>query len=82
MFRIPREMENRYASVLLHGIATIEIKIRRITDDEVIGEYDDGEEVHINQSMICAYWPDPAREERKKKAKIAAAKRKAAKEEE
>ena len=82
MFRITKEMENRFASILLHGIATIEIKIKKVSDDEVIGEYDDGEEIHINQDMICAYWPDPARERRKERAKNAAAKRRAIREEE
>ena len=80
MFRVPKDMENRFASILLHGIATI--KIRKVSDDEVIGEYDDGEEIHINQAMICAYWPDPARERRKERAKNAAAKRRAIREEE
>ena len=82
MFRITKEMENRFASILLHGIATIEIKIKKVSDDEVIGEYDDGEEIHINQAMICAYWPDTARERRKERAKNTAAKRRALREEE
>ena len=77
MFRIGKDMEGRYCSILLQGIPVVEIKVKGITDDKIIGEYGDGEEVHINQSAVLAYWPDQAKDlkarkrEAKKKAKMA-----------
>lgn len=77
MFRIGKDMEGRYCSILLQGIPVIEIKVKSVTDDEILGDYGDGEEVWINNAMILAYWPDKAKDlqarkrEAKKKAKTA-----------
>ena len=76
MFRIETGMKDRYCSILLQGIPVVELKVKTVTDDEVIGVYGDGEEIHINQSAIVAYWPDQAKDMKarkradKKKAKM------------
>ena len=67
MFRIGAAMKDRYCSILLRGIPVIEIKAKEVTDDEVIGDYADGSEVHINQSAILAYWPDQAKDMKARK---------------
>ena len=75
-FRIPPEMKGRYASILLQGIPVVEIKITEVTADEVVGEYTDTSRIHINQSMIVAYWPDEAREHKARMARERAARKK------
>lgn len=77
MFRIGKDMEGRYCSVLLQGIPVVEVKIRTVTDDHIIGEYADNTDVVINHAFVLAYWPDKAKDlktrkrEAKKKAKTA-----------
>ncbi len=78
--RIPKEMESRYATILLAGIPAAEVRIKKITDDEIIAEYDDTEEVHMAQDKVCAWWPDPKRERAVKNYKEAARKRAKSKE--
>jgi hypothetical protein len=74
MMKIPKEIESRYISVLLPGVPTAEIKVVKVTDDEVIGVYDDGEEIHISQDKLIAYWLNIRRESRKISAKKRASK--------
>ena len=80
MFKFPKELEGHYVSILVHGISTFEIKVTSVTDDEVIGTYSDGEEVHIRQEAVLVYWPDRAKalreKERSKKSKEMWAKKK------
>lgn len=71
---IPKEMVNRYCSILVQGIATLELKISSVTDEEIVGVHDDGEEVHIAQKWVMVWWPDPKREHSKKLARERAAK--------
>jgi hypothetical protein len=56
MLRIPKDMEGRRLDILVQGITTIEIKVSKITDDEIIGEYKDGEEAHVSQSAVRVWW--------------------------
>jgi len=80
--KLPKEMEGRYANLLMEGIAVQEVKIVKITDEETICTYGDEEEVHINNEFLRAWWPDPKRDRAHIKAKIgsnAKAARKAAK---
>ena len=72
---IPKEMIGRHASILLPGISTIEVKIKSIEADEIIGIYADDSEVHINHLAINVWWPDPKRDVARVKALKAAAKR-------
>ena len=67
MFRIEQEMKDRYCSILLQGIPVVEIKVTEVTDDEVIGKYDDETLIRINHSFIMAYWPDKAKDLRERK---------------
>ena len=78
-FRIPKTMEDRYCSILLEGISAVEVKIKKVDDTEVIAEYVDKEEIHINQEKIIAYWPDDAKMLRLRKAKERAQNRRATK---
>ena len=80
MFKFPKELEGHYVSILVHGISTFEIKVTSVTDDEVIGTYSDGEDVHIRQEAVLVYWPDRAKalreKERSKRSKEMWAKKK------
>lgn len=75
MFRIGKDMEGRYCSILLQGIPVVEVKIRTVTDDYIIGEYADNTDIVINHAFVLAYWPDKAKDlktrkrEEKKRAK-------------
>ena len=77
MFRIGKDMEGRYCSILLQGIPVVEVKVKKVEEDFVIGEYDDNTDICINHAMVLAYWPDKAKDmkarkrEAKKKAKTA-----------
>lgn len=68
-------MINEYCSILIPGVATIEIQIVEVNDDFIRGRYDDNEKVFIRQSAINCYWPDRGRKEAKERAKEAAKKR-------
>jgi hypothetical protein len=57
MLRIPKDMEGRRLSILLPGIPVAEVKVQKITDEEVIGLYIDNEEIHINHNKVMAWWP-------------------------
>ena len=75
MFRIGKDMEGRYCSILLQGDTCGKIKVKRVEEDFVIGEYDDNTDIYINHAMVLAYWPDKAKDlqarkrEEKKRAK-------------
>jgi hypothetical protein len=78
--KIPKEMVGRYMSILLPGIPTVEIKIASITTDEIVGIYQDGEEIHIAHDKILAWWLDTgkaARVERARRMNVTKARRKA-----
>ena len=60
-FELPKDLIGHYATILVHGISSIEIKITSVDADEVVGQYSDGEEVHIRQDAILVYWPDRAK---------------------
>jgi DUF971 family protein len=42
----------------MEGIAVQPVTIKTITDDELICEYDDKQEVHIATEYLRAWWPD------------------------
>ena len=65
-FELPKDLIGHYATILVHGISSFEIKITGVTDEEVQGTYSDGEEVHIRQEAILVYWPDKAKAMREK----------------
>ena len=75
MFQIPKTLEGRYCSILLPGIPTQELRINKVTEDEIIGTYEDGNEIRISQKKILAYWPDKKKEARKIKASQVAKKK-------
>jgi hypothetical protein len=75
MFKFPTEMEGRYCNLLLQNIPAAEIKVTKVSDDEIVGIYSDGEEIHINPAMLVAYWPDPKRDNAAKSYAKAVAKR-------
>jgi hypothetical protein len=56
MLRIPKDMEGRRLDILVQGLPTIEIKVAKINDDEIIGEYADGEEVHVSHNAVRVWW--------------------------
>lgn len=56
MLRVPKEMEGRKLCILLAGVPTQEVKVTKINDDEIIGEYSDGEEIHVSHNKIMAWW--------------------------
>jgi len=62
MMRIPKEMEGRKADILVEGIATLEVKIIKITDDEITAEHDDGEPVHISHDALRVWWETKRKE--------------------
>jgi hypothetical protein len=66
--KLPKEMEGRYANLLMEGISVQEVKIQKITPEEVICTYGDNEEVHIATEFLRAWWPDPKRDRSHKKA--------------
>ena len=61
MFKFPKDLEGHYCTILVAGIASFEVKIASVTDDEVVGRYADGEEVHVRQEAVLVYWPNKAR---------------------
>ena len=75
--KINKEMEGRFCNILMEGIAVQEIKIKKILPDEIIAEYTDKEEVHIDPGYVRASWPDPKRDISAVNARKAASKRKA-----
>ena len=56
MLRIPKEMEGRRLDILVQGLPVMEIKVSKISDDEIIGEYNDGEEVHVSHNAVRVWW--------------------------
>lgn len=56
MFKIPKEAEGRRLDILLQNIPTLNVKVSKVTDDEIIAVHDDSEEVHINQSFVMCWW--------------------------
>lgn len=62
MCRIRKDMEGRYCSILLQGMPVAEIKVKKVEEDFVIGEYDDNTDICINHAMVLAYWPDKAKD--------------------
>jgi len=58
---IGKELEGHYCSILLPGIPATEVKVTKVTEEEVVGEYFDGALIHIRQEAILAYWPDEAK---------------------
>jgi hypothetical protein len=53
-----REIESRHVIILLANIPAIEVKVTKVSEDELIATYVDGEEVHIATSHIAAWWYD------------------------
>lgn len=76
---IGKELEEHYCSILLPGIPVVEVKVTKVTEEEVVGEYYDGEIIHIRQEAILAYWPDEAKALAAAKRAEAAKRRKEAK---
>lgn len=75
MFRIPKEAEGRRVDMLLQNIPTMNVKVLTVTNEEVIAIHDDGEEAHINQSFVMAWWYSIRKEmSEETKAKIKAKK--------
>ena len=72
--KIPKEMEGHFCNILMADVAVQEVKIKKILQDEIIAEYGDEEEVHIDPEYIRAWWPDPRRDTSAKNAKARAAK--------
>ena len=77
--KIPKEYEGHFCNILMADVSVQEVKIKNILDDEIIAEYGDEEEVHIDPNYIRAWWPDPKRDTAAKNAKARAKKAVAAK---
>lgn len=60
-------MISRHVIILLAGIPAIEVKVIGLLDDEIIATYSDGEEVHISQAHVAAWWYDKKSHAPKKK---------------
>jgi len=56
--KFPKEAEGRHVMILLANIPTIEVKVAKVADDEIVATYTDGEEVHIATNHIAAWWYD------------------------
>jgi len=56
MLKINKEMEGRRLDILVQGISTLEVKVTQITDNEIIAEHEDGEEVHIDPEAVRVWW--------------------------
>ena len=75
--KIPKELEGHFCNILLEGIAVQELKIQKVLPDEIIAEYADKVEVHIEPGYVRAWWPDPKRDISAVNARKAASKRRA-----
>jgi len=56
--KFPKEAEGRHVMILLANIPTIEVKVAKVADDEIVATHADGEEVHIATNHIAAWWYD------------------------
>lgn len=56
--KFPKETEGRHVKILLANIPSIEVKVAKVSDDEIIATYTDGEEVHIAADHVAAWWYD------------------------
>lgn len=60
--RLPKEAEGRRVDILLQNIPTLNVKITKVTDDEILAAHEDNEEVHINPNFIMCWWPSTKKE--------------------
>lgn len=58
MMKFPKETESRHVIILLANIPAIEAKVTKVSEDEIIATYTDGEEVHIAMNHVAAWWYD------------------------
>jgi len=58
--KLSKELIGRNMSFLIRGIPTVDIKVQEITDEEVVGTYPDGEEIHLSTDVIVGYWQGKA----------------------
>lgn len=56
--KFPKETEGRHVIILLANIPAIEVKVTKVSDDEIVAIYVDGEEVHIAVDHVAAWWYD------------------------
>ena len=75
--KIPKELEGHFCNILIEGVSVQEVKIKKILSDEIIAEYSDAAEVHIEPEYVRAWWPDPKRDISAVNARKAASKRRA-----
>jgi hypothetical protein len=61
-FKLPKEAIGRRVKILMQNVAAYELKITSVTDDEVIGMWDETDEEHVNQAFIMS-WSYSARKE-------------------
>lgn len=54
--KLSKELIGRNMSFLIGGIHPVDVKVQEITESEVVGIYQDGEEIHINIDAIIGYW--------------------------
>jgi hypothetical protein len=66
MFKIPPAMVGRKVAILLSGTPTLEVKVKRITEDEIVVVYPDGEDVYLNPAALIAWWALKAKKEKAK----------------
>ena len=58
--KLSKELIGRNMSFLIRGIPTVDIKVQAITEEEVVGTYPDGEEIHLSTDAIVGYWQGKA----------------------
>jgi hypothetical protein len=66
---IPKEMIDRRVSILMEGLPVADIKVLSSNATELLGSYDDGEEVHIDPTFIRAWWASSRKATDPEKAK-------------
>lgn len=64
MFPELDEYVGRKVTLLVPGIPATDIKITKATDEQIVGTYDDGEEIHVSRYALVAWWESSRREMR------------------
>jgi hypothetical protein len=68
MFGIPKEAEGRRVKILCQNVAAFELKVSKVTEDEIIGMWDETEEEHVSTKFIVA-WSYATRKEMSEETK-------------
>lgn len=64
--RLTKDAIGKRLNILLEGMPTAEVIVKSITEEEIIGEYTDGEEIHCSHEHLRAWWIAKKSPEKKK----------------